>query len=83
MSDPMQFDMELANVRMRINMLGCLSNITKHTYSNSILNSTCQTLMNKLIDSITDDLQSLDERPVLELVTTLTLLLAQHNRPQI
>ena len=39
--------------------------------------------MNKLIDSITDDLQSLDERPVLELVTTLTLLLAQHNRPQI
>ena len=82
MSDQYQFDMELANVRMRINMLACLSNITKHIYTGNILNNSCQTLMIKLLDSITDDLSSLDERPVLELVNTLIILLSQHNRPQ-
>lgn len=33
-SDPMQFDIANVNVRMRVNMLDCLSNITKYNPSN-------------------------------------------------
>ena len=78
MSDPMQFDIGNVNVRMRVNMLDSLSNITKYNSSNEkMVNRMCQKLMQQIIMSIGEDISSLDERPVINLVNTLTKILAQ------
>ena len=77
-SDPMQFDIHNVNVRMRVNMLDCLSNITKYNSSNEkMVNRMCQKLMQQIIMSIGEDIAALDERPVINLVNSLTKILAQ------
>jgi len=82
MLNPVQFDIGNVNVRMRVNLLQCLSEITKYNQSQNFLNHKCQTLMGALVDSIKEDISSLEERPVLDLVNVLSRLLAQGLRPQ-
>ena len=78
MSDPMQFDISNVNVRMRVNMLDSLSNITKYNTSNEkMVNRMCQKLIQQIIMSIGEDISALDERPVINLVNSLTKILAQ------
>ena len=78
MSDPMQFDISNVNVRMRVNMLDSLSNITKyHTSNEKMVNRMCQKLIQQIIMSIGEDISALDERPVINLVNSLTKILAQ------
>jgi len=75
--DAALFSLDTVNVKMRVQLLRCLSQITKFSYANDRQSMTCQRLMGRLVDSIKEDIQSLDERPVLEVVALLSKLYAQ------
>ena len=76
MLNPTQFDISSVDVRMRAEMLDCLSEITKYSTGENFLTGQCRSLMNSLLTSIKNDIGSLEERPVVDLVKVLTKLLA-------
>ena len=68
-------DLANINVRMRVMILNRLSEISK--FGNQFLMNDIQKLMLKLIDSINNDISSLEERPVIDLMKALSKLLTQ------
>ena len=76
MSDPRSFDISNVNVRMRVNMLDRLQQITRFGTDDRIVKN-CARLMTQIAQSIGVDISALDERPVLTLITTLTKIVSQ------
>ena len=74
LSDPTQVDMDNINVRMRSQILGHLAEIAK--FQNAMIMRDNQDLMLKIIESIENDISSLEERPVVDLMNTLTKIIA-------
>ena len=66
---------------MRVLVLGCLGEIVKST--NYGLFGDATSLISQLIGSIKNDISSLEERPVVDLVDALTKIIAQDASPKV
>ena len=77
MQDESQVDLTNINVRMRVMILNRLAEISK--FANPFVMQDTQKLILKLIDSINNDISSLEERPVIDLMKALSKMLTQQH----
>ena len=80
MQDPTQIELDGLNVRMRVLVLTKLADIHKYHVNPVQPSQELPRLLDKLLLSIDNDIRSLEERPVIQLMATLSNLSGQNLR---